>query len=71
MVLDNRLIGIRSNWEPTIRIVKITIRFSTSRYIATVKGLWCMWLHYHGDKAVLQASPIPLNQWYQSQSCIS
>ena len=29
MVLDNRLIGIRSNWEPTIRIVKIAIHFST------------------------------------------
>ena len=28
--MDNRLIGIRSNWEPTIRIVKIAIRFSTS-----------------------------------------
>ena len=32
MVLDNRLIGIRSNWEPTIRIVKIAIRFSTNIY---------------------------------------
>ena len=30
MVLDNRLIGIRSNWEPTIRIEKIAIRFSTN-----------------------------------------
>ena len=32
MVLDNKLIGIRSNWEPTIRIVKIAIRFSTTFY---------------------------------------
>ena len=32
MVLDNRLVGIRSNWEPTIRIVKIAIRFSTNLY---------------------------------------
>ena len=23
MILDNRLIGIRSNWEPTIQIVKL------------------------------------------------
>ena len=30
MVFDNRLIGIRSNWEPTIRVVKIAIRFSTN-----------------------------------------
>ena len=30
MVLDNRLIGNRLNWEPTIRIVKIAIRFSTT-----------------------------------------
>ena len=30
MVLDNRLIGIRSNWEPTIQIIKIAIRFSTN-----------------------------------------
>ena len=30
MVLDNRLIGIRLNWEPTIQIVKIAICFSTT-----------------------------------------
>ena len=32
VVFDNRLIGIRSNWEPTIRIVKIAIRFSINNY---------------------------------------
>ena len=30
MVLDNRLIGNRLNWEPTIQIVKTAIRFSTT-----------------------------------------
>ena len=43
MVLDNRLIGIRSNWEPTIRIVKITIHFSTSvngSYIITLRSVF-------------------------------
>ena len=30
MVFGNRLIDIRSFWKPTIRIVKIGIRFSTS-----------------------------------------
>ena len=36
---DNRLIGIRSNWEPTIRIVKIAIRFSTKINIQTLKSV--------------------------------
>ena len=34
MVLDNRLIGIRLNWEPTIRIAKIAIRFSTNSFVS-------------------------------------
>ena len=34
MVLVNRLIGIHLNWEPTIRIVKIAIRFSTIPHIS-------------------------------------
>ena len=35
VVFDNRLIGIHSNWEPTIRIVKIAIRFSINNIIAS------------------------------------
>ena len=35
MVLDNRLIDIRSFWRTNIRIVKIAIRFSTTMYIHT------------------------------------
>ena len=31
MVFGNRLIDIRSFWKPTIRIVKIAIRFSTNK----------------------------------------
>ena len=32
MVLDIRLIDIRSFWRPDIRIVKIAIRFSTNHF---------------------------------------
>ena len=41
MVLDNRLIGIHSNWEPTIRIVKIAIRFSTNVHIIIADIVTC------------------------------
>ena len=47
MVLDNRIICICSNWEPTIRIVKVAIHFSTN-----YRGISSEWVCFSGEHFV-------------------